>query len=240
MLKYARSGRRHIRDEGSGDVYWLHGFTTHNKEFMMDYGLFNNEFIQPRTGPLTEAEWYCAFDYHAITLQNLAHVTQTYEEQNQWYSKYKISIEFDMPIHRTLERYNERAKQLQNMLWVLTVPVLIMLIFYIFMVSQLIIDHDENEIAVFKSRAREGTDIPQLPHRKFHRCRPGFLAGPFLGLFICKFLGSSNGFLEFVQRTALRSGWAQGLYVLPVYRTLPDRDDAPARDLRIAENYREP
>ena len=204
-----------------GDVYWLHGFTTHNKEFMMDYGLFNNEFIQPRTGPLTEAEWYCAFDYHAITLQNLAHVTQTYEEQNQWYSKYKISIEFDMPIHRTLERYNERAKQLQNMLWVLTVPVLIMLIFYIFMVSQLIIDHDENEIAVFKSRgAGKGQIFLSYLIESSIVAGLAFLAGPFLGLFICKFLGSSNGFLEFVQRTALPVRLGPKVYMYCLFTVL--------------------
>ncbi|MFY9567741.1 MAG: FtsX-like permease family protein [Acetivibrionales bacterium] len=187
-----------------GDVYWLHGFSKHNKEFMMDYKLFNDEFIRPRNAPITEAEWNCAYDYHAITLQNLAHITKTYEEHEMWYSKYKVNIEFNMPINRILARYNERAIQLQNMLWVLTVPVLIMLTFYIFMVSQLIIDHDQNEIAVFKSRGAGKSQI-FLSYLLESSIIAGlaFLTGPFLGMFICRFLGSSNGFLEFVQRTAL-------------------------------------
>jgi putative ABC transport system permease protein len=204
-----------------GDVYWLHGFTTHNKEFLMDYELFNSEYILPKKGPLTEAEWYCAYDYHAITLQNLAHVTKTYEEHNSWYSKYKVSIEFDMPIHRILARYNERAKQLQNMLWVLTVPVLIMLTFYIFMVSQLIIDHDENEIAVFKSRGAGKRQI-FLSYLAESTIVAGvaFLAGPVLGLYICKFLGSSNGFLEFVQRTALPVRLSPKVYLYSLFAVL--------------------
>jgi len=204
-----------------GDVYWLHDFSMHNKEFMMDYGLFNDVFITPKTGPLTEAEWYCAFDYHAITLQNLAHVVRTYEEQEKWFSKYKVSIEFEMPINKILAKYNERARQLRNMLLVLTVPVLIMLTFYIFMVSQLIIDHDENEIAVFKSRgARKGQIFLSYLIESSIVAAAAYLAGPFLGLFICKILGASNGFLEFVQRTALPVQLSPKVYMYSLFAVL--------------------
>jgi len=186
------------------DLYWLHGFFRHNKEFLMDYGLMRNEFILNGQGPITEAQWTCAFDYHEITLQNLSHVAKTYEEQSTWYSKYKVSIEFNMPINGILIKYDQRAIQLRNMLWVLTVPVLIMLTFYIFMVSQLIVDHDANSIAVFKSRGAGRSQI-FLSYLIESVIISGvaFVVGPFLGLFICKILGSSNGFLEFVQRTAL-------------------------------------
>ena len=204
-----------------GDVYWLHGFTKHNKEFMMDYDLFNELFISTKNGPITEAEWNCAFDYHAITLQNLAHIVRTYEEHEAWYSKYRVTIEFNMPINRILEKYNDRAIQLRNMLWVLTVPVLIMLTFYIFMVSQLIIDHDENEIAVFKSRGAGKSQI-FLSYLLESVIVAGvaFLIGPFLGLFICRFLGSSNGFLEFVQRTALPAKLTPKVYLYSLFAVL--------------------
>ncbi len=188
----------------ANDLFWLHGLFKHNKEFMMDYSLLRKEFIINGKGPITEAQWNCAFDYHEITLQNLAHITHTYEEQEDWYSKYRVSIEFRMPINNILAQYNERAKQLQNMLWVLTVPVLIMLTFYIFMVSQLIVDHDENGIAVLKSRgAGRGQIFLSYLIESTIIAGTAFLTGPFLGLFICSILGSSNGFLEFVQRTAL-------------------------------------
>ena len=168
-------------------------------------------------------------------------MTKTYEEHNSWYSKYKVSIEFDMPIHRILARYNERAKQLQNMLWVLTVPVLIMLTFYIFMVSQLIIDHDENEIAVFKSRGAGKRQI-FLSYLAESTIVAGvaFLAGPVLGLYICKFLGSSNGFLEFVQGRTSGPVEPQGLPVFAVCRPLPGSDHAGAGNLGITKDHRKP
>lgn len=204
-----------------GDVYWLHGFTKHNKEFMMDYDLFNELFINTKIGPITEAEWNCAFEYHEITLQNLSHIVKTYEEHEAWYSKYKVAIEFNMPINRILEKYNDRAIQLRNMLWVLTVPVLIMLTFYIFMVSQLIIDHDENEIAVFKSRgAGKGQIFLSYLLESVIVAGVAFLTGPFLGLYICRFLGSSNGFLEFVQRTALPVKLTPKVYMYSLFAVL--------------------
>ena len=107
------------------------------------------------------------------------------------------------------------------MLWVVTVNVLIMLTFYIFMVSQLIIDHDENEIAVFKSRGAGKSQI-FLSYLLESVIVAGvaFLIGPFLGLFICRFLGSSNGFLEFVQRTALPAKLTPKVYLYSLFAVL--------------------
>lgn len=190
--------------KSTNDVYWAKDFTAHNQEFLMDYKLFNRVFLSKENGLLTEAKWNCAFDYHSITLQNLSSVTKTYEVQRKWYAKYRGSLEFKMPAIEILKQYDERAKQLRSMLWVLTVPVLLMLIFYIFMVSQLIIGNDENGIAVMKSRGASKGQIflGYLAESSFISA-VAFILGPPLGLVICTILGSSNGFLEFVQRTAL-------------------------------------
>jgi putative ABC transport system permease protein len=37
-------------------------------------------------------------------------------------------------------------------LWILQIPVILMLLLYVFMVSKLIVDYDSNDIAVQKSR----------------------------------------------------------------------------------------
>jgi putative ABC transport system permease protein len=72
------------------------------------------------------------------------------------------------------------------------------------MVSQLIISHDENGIAVLKSRgASKGQIILSYLVESSLIGVVAFIFGPLLGVFICSVLGSSNGFLEFVQRTAL-------------------------------------
>lgn len=186
------------------DVYWTNGLDEHKRELLMDYKLFSTYFTSKGNELITDAKWNCSFDYHSITLQNLSHITSTYEAQKKWYTKYQSSMDLKMPAMDILKKYDERAKQLRTMLWVLTVPVLIMLIFYIFMVSQLIVKHDENSIAVLKSRGSSKNQIffSYLIESSLVAAA-AFIFGPPVGLFICRILGSSNGFLEFVQRTAL-------------------------------------
>ena len=186
------------------DVYWTNGLGEHGKEFLMSEKLFHDTFISEAGDLITEAQWDCAFDYHKITLQNLSGITKAYEEQAKWYGKYRGSLNLMMPAIEILQKYDERAAQLKTMLWVLTVPVFIMLIFYIFMVSQLIINHDENGIAVLKSRGASKSQIfISYLIESIIIGGAALLTGPPLGLFICGILGSSNGFLEFVQRSAL-------------------------------------
>ncbi len=187
-----------------GDVYWTHGLSKHNMEFMMDYELFGKEFLNEGNGLITEAQWNAGFDYHSITVGNLPKLASIYEEQERWFARYRSSTDLVMPVSEILGRYNERAIQLRNMLWVLTVPVLIMITFYIFMVSQLIVSHDENSINVFKSRgASKGQIFMSYLLESGLIGAVAFILGPMLGIFICGILGSSNGFMEFVQRTAL-------------------------------------
>ena len=189
------------------DIYWYKGISDYNKEFLMDFDLFNEQYVETESSLVTEAQWFGAFDYHKITIGNISDIIDTYTNQVKWYQKYRGSLDMTMPAISILKDYTERAAQLKIMLWVLTIPVLIMLTFYIFMVSQLIINNDENGIAVLKSRgASRGQIFLSYLVESSIIGAVAFAFGPPLGIVICKILGSSNGFLEFVQRTALPVG----------------------------------
>ncbi len=104
-----------------------------------------------------------------------------------------------------LRDYARRESQLLQTLWFLQLPVLIMLGFYLCMVSLLIIGAERNEIAVLKSRGAGGGQI-FLIYLLESLLIAGIAcaAGPPFGLLICKAIGASNGFLEFVQRAPLQ------------------------------------
>lgn len=187
-----------------GDLYWYKNINEYNREFIMSFDLFNEQFVKTQSKLVTQAQWFCAYDYHKITIENISNIMNICENQAKWYRKYGGSLEMRMPAITILKAYKERAAQLKTMLWVLTMPVLIMLIFYIFMVSRLIIKNDENGIAVLKSRgASKGQIFLGYLAESSVIGAIAFMFGPPLGIVICKILGSSNGFLEFVQRIAL-------------------------------------
>lgn len=109
-----------------------------------------------------------------------------------------------MGISDILSEYAVRAANLKSMLWILQIPTIVMLAFYLFMVSQLNVEQEKNEIAVFKSRGASSAQIFAI-----YAMEAGvlglatFIIAPFIGLLLCNFLGVSNGFLEFVNRTGL-------------------------------------
>src|SRR5690606_38346339 len=75
---------------------------------------------------------------------------------------------------------------------------------YLYMISRLIIERQLNVIAVFTSRGASRFQILLIYFIEILILGTlAFVLGPFIGLQLCKVLGASNGFLEFVQRSAL-------------------------------------
>jgi putative ABC transport system permease protein len=185
------------------DPYWFQGLWAYKSSFLMDYDLMIRDFVQTDSYLVTGAQWYFAFDYYAITLDNIDGVLNANEEHKAFFDDYR-SLEWKFPAIPILEKYNTKEGQLKMTLWMLQVPILLMLAFYLFMVSQLIVDNEKNEIAVMKSRGGSGIQI--FFTYLIESMILGVVAvvlGPPLGLFLCNILGASNGFLEFVQRKAL-------------------------------------
>jgi putative ABC transport system permease protein len=189
------------------DLYWFEGLWSYDESFIMDYSLFNRFITDGKVingTCLTEVRWNYALDYHKIKIEHIDGILSRYNEQIRWVKKYSPDLDLRLPLVPILEEYQQREKRLSLTLWVLQVPILLMLSFYMFMVAQLIVKNEGNEIAVVKSRGSSSFQV-FLNYLLESVILAGisFLVGPPLGLFICKFLGLSNGFLEFVQRTAL-------------------------------------
>ena len=186
------------------DLFWSKRLPEYTGAFLMDSGIFKKDFIDKESVLLNKARWFYAFDYYKIKIENISGIIKSYQRQTDWTKKYSSSVQMALPAYPIIEKYLERSVQLKTILWVLVVPVLIMLLFYIFMVSKLIVMHDENGIAVLKSRGAGKLQIfVSYVLESLIIGAAALIAGPPLGLALCKVLGASNGFLEFVQRTSL-------------------------------------
>lgn len=184
------------------DPYWAESQTSYLNSLILDYGTFINEVIFTGTSSLTDVTVQFAYDYQKMDLNKLSSVVSTIKADSQYYEEQDWT--FSMGVLDILDDYAVRAAELKTILWLLQIPVMIMLAFYLFMVSQLNVEQEKNEIAVFKSRgasskqifgiyALEGLVLGAIT----------MIIGPLIGLLLCKILGVSNGFLEFVDRPAL-------------------------------------
>lgn len=188
----------------SSDLFWSKRLSEYTGAFFMDSAVFARDFLDKNSVLISKARWFFAFDYYKIKIENIAQITESFKQQTEWLKKYNSTLKMTLSSYSIIEKYIERSSQLKTILWVLVVPVLIMLLFYIFMVSRLIILHDENGIAVLKSRGAGKLQIfVSYLMESLIIGAAALLAGPPLGLVLCRILGASNGFLEFVQRTSL-------------------------------------
>lgn len=199
--------------EDTNDVYWFINFKKLLDSFIMDYSLFYSDFIEKDSPLISRAQWYYAFDYHKIYTEDMDQICASYDKHSKWYNQYHGLI-LDMPSIDVITKYSNKEKQLTTTLLVFQVPILILLFFYMFMVSQLIIQNDQNEISILKSRGASNRNIIFI-----YMMESLILAGislgvgPPFGLFLCKILGAANGFLEFVNRGTLRLNLSLKAYI---------------------------
>lgn len=191
-----------FRQSSENDSYWSETMEPYLNAFLIDYDTFLGDYLDTGVTTLGSADIRYSFDYQKMDLNDLSSITKTIDEDFTIYPA--NDLRFSMGINDILSEYAVRAANLKSMLWILQIPTIVMLAFYLFMVSQLNVEQEKNEIAVFKSRGASSGQIFAI-----YAMEAGvlglvtFIAAPFIGMLLCSFLGVSNGFLEFVNRTGL-------------------------------------
>jgi len=191
-----------VRIAQTNDPYWFMDLSTYSTSMFGDYDTLVENFSDSQH--LTDVVWFKAYDYTKMDVKNIRSIINTLEMQKAKYSTMGASIRFSMPTIDLMKEYVENEGSLKTTLWVLIAPLLVLLCFYIFMVSNLKLKNEANEIAVLKSRGASRMQIFGGYIMEWGvLAGVSMLFGPWLGYLCCYFLGASNGFLEFVSRTAL-------------------------------------
>ena len=195
------------------DPFWFEYLQAYSESLMLDYDLFSELFVKDKFPLLSDSQWFYAFDYHSLKIDMLPGLVKAHNENTRWTAEYR-GIELRFPASEIIEEYYQRERQLKISLWVMQIPILLMLAFYLFMVSQLIVGSDLNEIAVLKSRGASTLQVfMAYVIESVLFAGIALILGPLLGLFLCRILGASNGFLDFVQRTALPVALGKRAYI---------------------------
>ena len=114
------------------------------------------------------------------------------------------SFVFSENLTSQLKEFQSEATRLKGTLTVLQMPIFALLAAFIFMVSKQMMELEENEIAVLKSRGSMSRQILTIYSiQAAIMTLAGLVIGYPLGFLLCHLLGSCNSFMEFIQRTTL-------------------------------------
>ncbi|MCL2820028.1 MAG: hypothetical protein FWD38_04260 [Oscillospiraceae bacterium] len=186
--------------------------------FIIDYDYLVDRFVEPESIFVASVSFFYCFDYSALKIEN---VNDVLDITRRVRSEVHGIGGLDFQMASTLHAYNERRDVLEFMLWILIIPVIIMLIFYIYMVSKLMIQYESNEIAVLKSRGARNYNIFSVyALMSIFIAGISFFAGPPIGLLIGRFLGLTNGFMELVIRRGLPLTLTPAAYMYAAFAAL--------------------
>lgn len=187
------------------DLYWPAGPDQWSNVLLMDETLFRTLFASKGGSSKTPfGQWYIVLDYTQLRADRAEHMRAAltrYETQLEDSGQFRP---LTAPFLKTLDAHLQEAERFETTVLVLQIPILLLLAVFIFMVSRQMLELEQNEIAVFKSRGASGRQILGLYIRQslLIALFSSALGIP-LGIFLCRILGGTNDFLLFVQREAL-------------------------------------
>ena len=184
------------------DLYWVFTPTAYSSEVFISEEIFTERFMTYGQYNLA-ASWFVLLDYSDMKADQVDHYLELSAEYKAMSDK-AMSNGYRESFTGVLETFKTKETKVRVTLLVLQVPVLVLLCSFIFMIAGQMLEMEQNEIAMLKSRgSARGQILLVYLIQSIMIAGVSFLMGLPLGSFLCKALGSANAFLEFVQRRSL-------------------------------------
>lgn len=187
------------------DTYWVHSPSDYFMEVFVAPEVFESKFLNLEDQAFDlVTDWFMVFDYNAIESSQVDELYDETLDMVEQTADSKSANVLEPDYISVLKEYKLAAKKVTTTLLILQFPVLALLLAFIFMISRQMLDLEQNEIALLKSRGSSKKQIITI-----YLLQSTILSvisavvGLPIGFFLTKALGSTNGFLEFIQRKAL-------------------------------------
>ncbi len=186
------------------DVYWVKAPSYYGDCIFIAPELFERYFLnQEEMAWTVNGTWYVLLDYTAMRGENVEEMLAVADAYRNTYNGQAVRCYSDN-FSDIFANYIVTTQKVSVTLWVLQVPIFILLAAFIFMVSRQMLEIEQNEIAVIKSRGAGKMQIFYIYlMQSVLISLLAFAAGIPLGVYLCQVLGSANAFLEFVRRSSL-------------------------------------
>lgn len=149
---------------------------------------------------------YQLWDYETITPGQIKDILRTSRQLVE--AEQRGSVIQDNVYEGIIESYSAKAKKVEVSLMILQMPVLALLLAFIYMISAQMLAMEQNEISVMKSRGARRRQILQMYLiQNLFLGLVSLAAGLPLGALFCSVLGTATDFMEFSGRRVLTVSW---------------------------------
>jgi len=190
--------------DSTDDAWWTEHESFYVSNIFIADELFDAIFMQGETNDYSLSTiWTTHIDYESMRSEAAQQTVDTIDEFNKKYNLIYIK-KFKTSCETMLKDYITEAAQAAATLKVLQVPIFALLIAFIFMVSRQILEIEQSEIAVLKSRGASGRQVLSVYLTQgLLLAAAGFAISIPVSGFLCSAIGSASAFLEFSNPAAL-------------------------------------
>ena len=203
--------------DSTDDPWWIEHESFYANELFIPEALFDELFMggEKQITNVT-TKWITHIDYENMLSEDapraLAEITRLNKAYNLMYIR-----NFNASCEDMLDDYITRAGQATATLKVLQVPIFALLIAFIFMVSRQILEIEQSEISVLKSRGASGIQVFSVYlFQSLLITAAAFVIGIPVSAFLCSAIGSASAFLEFSNPVSLRIAYDLESFVYAV------------------------
>jgi putative ABC transport system permease protein len=191
-------------EEGSG-AYWSTVPITFQNALLISPELVYGSFIENYISNYNlSVYWVQVFAHETMRATNVQYYQEAVQNNQLRFTHPNNVWRYSTNFLNTIEQHVAQTAPLGITIWVLQIPVFVMLALFMYMVTRQILLLDKNEISILKSRGVSRVQIMGIYAAQ--GLIIGLLSFPFglgLGVTLCNAIGSSNGFLDMVNRAAL-------------------------------------
>jgi putative ABC transport system permease protein len=202
LLKVKIVGSFKPKNETS--AYWFQGLEGLVNALIIHDDVFMKTLLTEKKIPLQLANWYYAFDLRNIQTSQLSPLENRLERLDiNLFQKLK-NTKVDVSFKQILTEFKAQSLQMQILLFTLAAPMIAMVFYYIVMNARQSLDRQRGVIAILRSRGGSTKQIVGIYFLEGLLLGAiALLIGPFMGWFMAKSIGSSSGFLTFVDRKSI-------------------------------------
>ncbi|MDQ0876807.1 putative ABC transport system permease protein [Paenibacillus sp. V4I3] len=184
--------------------YWFQGLEGLVNALIIHDDVFMKTLLTEKKIPLQLANWYYAFDLRNIQTSQLSPLENRLERLDiNLFQKLK-NTKVDVSFKPILSEFKAQSLQMQILLFTLAAPMIAMVFYYIVMNARQSLDRQRGVIAILRSRGGSTKQIVGIYFLEGLLLGAiALLIGPFMGWFMAKSIGSSSGFLTFVDRKSI-------------------------------------
>jgi putative ABC transport system permease protein len=185
-------------------TYWFYQLDYFNNAIIVPEESYFTNVVRSYEGIAHEYAWFMVFDVDKIRSDNVPRLLDGIAELRSRTATMLGNIRMEISPESLLQDYTVRLFFLKILLFVLSAPIIGIVLYYITISVGMIVDRQRNEIAILKSRgASMGQVVGIYLTEGSIFGAMALVVGPLLGMVVAQFIGRTYTFLVFSNRELL-------------------------------------